>query len=192
MDNDAASPAWMPDSPADDAPSVQPEPAIQRDYHGNSGYEATSEFTSEATSEAPQPHEQESAADMMMITAIIQPFKLDVVTLALERIPGFGGMTISECRGFGRRKVSTEAAAADGRGGTPEVSRHGSAEVGLTDFTQKMKLEIAVAGRARADAVISAISEAAHTGRPGDGKIFVWPIITVVRVRTLDLDAAAL
>lgn len=188
MDNDAASPAWMPDSVEDDAPPMQPDPAIQSDYHGNSGNKATSELTSEA----PQHHGQESAADMMMITAIIQPFKLDVVTLALERTPGFGGMTISECRGFGHGKVGTEAAAADGRGGTPERPRRRSAEVGLTDFTQKMKLEIAVAGHVRAEAVVSAISEAAHTGRPGDGKIFVWPIITAVRIRTLDLDAAAL
>lgn len=143
------------------------------------------------THDAAQHRESASASEMIMITAIIQPFKLDVVTLALERIAGFGGMTISECRGFGHGKVGREAAAGDAAGAS-DASRGRSTEGGLTDFTQKMKLEIAVAGRVRADAVVSAIAEAAHTGRPGDGKIFVWPIAAAVRVRTRDLDAAAL
>jgi len=133
-----------------------------------------------------------SPTDMMMITAIIQPFKLDVVTLALERIQGFGGMTVSECRGFGHGKLSKEDESLHGGATHEQATRLPNEGGGLTDFTQKVKLEVAVAGRARAEAVVSAISDAAHTGRPGDGKIFVWPMTVAVRVRTLELDAAAL
>lgn len=133
-----------------------------------------------------------SHAEMVMITAIIQPFKLDVVTLALERIPGFGGMTISECRGFGHGKVRSEDDPLSDRDTDVGTRQRHNMDSGLTDFTQKTKLEIAVAGRLRADAVVTAISQAAHTGRPGDGKIFIWPVTGAMRIRTLDLDAGAL
>lgn len=139
-------------------------------------------------------HDDVPSDNVMMITAIIQPFKLDVVTLALERIPGFGGMTVTDCRGFGHGKVGREAEELDLENrpddhAHPPVRGSGGS---LTDFTRKIRLEIAVAGRNRADAVVTAISEAAHTGRPGDGKIFVWPLWTAVRIRTLELDGAAL
>lgn len=119
--------------------------------------------------------------DLWMVLAIIQPFKLDAVTLALEAIPRFGGMTVSECRGFGHGKVEREA-------GDPARSQ--SSEV--VDFTPKTRLEIAAAGRAQADAVIDAIARTAHTGNPGDGKIFAWPLERAIRVRTLDEGTLAL
>ncbi len=123
----------------------------------------------------------DAVTDMMMVMAIIQPFRLDAVTLELERIAGFGGMTVSDCRGFGHGKVSDVEDATGSEG-----------QRGLTEFTPKVKLEIAVAGLARANAVVEAIARTAHTGRPGDGKIFLWPIAYAIRVRTSDVNAAAL
>jgi nitrogen regulatory protein PII len=123
----------------------------------------------------------DATTDMLMVTVIIQPFRLDAVTLELEQIAGFGGMTVSDCRGFGHGKVSDE-----------EDATGSERRRGLVDFTPKVKLEIAVAGLARANAVVEAIARAAHTGRPGDGKIFLWPIAHALRVRTSDVNAAAL
>lgn len=120
--------------------------------------------------------------DMWMIQAIIQPFKLDQVTLALESMPWFGGITVIECRGFGREKVADV--------GIEHVVRSDQGDV--VDFTAKLLLEIAVAGRDRADAVIEALANAAHTGHRGDGKIFAWPLTRAVRVRTMDEGNAAL
>lgn len=118
--------------------------------------------------------------DLWMILAIIQEFRLDTVMLSLERIPGFGGMTVSECRGFGQEHL--HEARAPG-----EPHSHG-----LVDFTRKVKLEVAVAGRDAADEVIDAIARAARTGRRGDGKIFAWPVARAVRVRTLESGRRAL
>lgn len=118
--------------------------------------------------------------DLWMILAIIQEFRLDTVMLSLERIPGFGGMTVSECRGFGQEHL--HEARAPG-----EPHSHG-----LVDFTRKVKLEVAVAGRDAADEVIDAIAGAAQTGRRGDGKIFAWPLARAVRVRTLETGRRAL
>ena len=104
---------------------------------------------------------------MKKIEAIIKPFKLDEVKESLSAI-GIQGMTVSEVKGFGRT------------GGKKEVYR-GSAYV--VDFVPKVKLEIAV-NDAKVHQVISAITEAAKTGRIGDGKIFVLPIDEVIRIRT--------
>lgn len=124
--------------------------------------------------------------ELWMIVAIIQPFKLDTVTLALEALPGFGGMTVSDCRGFGRGKFGGEPDEPDrGRAREPDAAD-------VVDFTAKIRLEVAVAGREPADAVIDAIARAAHTGRKGDGKILAWPIVRALRIRTLEQGAEAL
>ena len=104
---------------------------------------------------------------MKKIEAIIKPFKLDEVKESLSAI-GIQGMTVSEVKGFGRT------------GGKKEVYR-GSAYV--VDFVPKVKLEIVVKDD-MAHQVISAITEAAKTGRIGDGKIFVLPLDEVIRIRT--------
>ena len=126
---------------------------------------------------------------MWLVEAIIQPFKLETVTLALARVPGFGGMTVSDCRGFGRGKLDAEIAASE-RNAQPH--RGVDVEVELADFTAKIKIEVAVATRAVADAVVETIMQSAHTGRRGDGKIFMWSIDRAIRVRTFQVDEAAL
>lgn len=128
------------------------------------------------------PHES-GPADLWMVQAVIQPFKLDQVTRSLEVIAGFSGMTVMPVRGFGQEKLDDrQATGADSR-----PSREA-----LDDFTEKIRLEIAVNGRRRADDVVAVIAHAAHTGNRGDGKIFVWPISRVIRVRTLEEDVLAL
>ncbi|MBT8495435.1 MAG: P-II family nitrogen regulator [Deltaproteobacteria bacterium] len=104
---------------------------------------------------------------MKKVEAIIKPFKLDEVKESLSEI-GVHGMTVTEVKGFGRT------------GGKKEVYR-GSAYV--VDFVPKVKLEIIVAEE-NVRQVIAAITEAARTGRIGDGKIFVTPVDEVIRIRT--------
>ena len=104
---------------------------------------------------------------MKKIEAIIKPFKLDDVKEALTGI-GVIGMTVSEVRGFGRQKGHTELY----RGGEYTV-----------DFLPKIKVELVVSDE-MAPKVIDAIQGAANTGRIGDGKIFVLPIMEAVRIRT--------
>ena len=104
---------------------------------------------------------------MKKIEAIIKPFKLDEVKESLGEI-GVQGMTVTEVKGFGRT------------GGKKEVSR-GSAYV--VDFVPKVKLEIIVKDDI-VHQVLSTITEAAKTGRIGDGKIFVTPVDEVIRIRT--------
>ena len=104
---------------------------------------------------------------MKKIEAIIKPFKLDDVKEALNEI-GIKGMTISEVKGYGRQK------------GHKEVYR--GAEY-VVDFIPKVKLEIII-DAAQADQVVAKIKESAYTGKIGDGKIFVFPVEDVVRVRT--------
>lgn len=106
---------------------------------------------------------------MKKIEAIVKPFKLDDVRQALSEI-GVTGMTVTEVKGFGRQKGHTEF--------------YRGAEY-VVDFLPKVKLEIAVADDA-VDTVIEAISRAAHTGRIGDGKIFVTTLERVVRIRTAE------
>lgn len=139
------------------------------------------------------------ATRLWMIVAIIQPFKLDSVTLALEAIPDFAGLTVSDCRGFGHGKVRGEPTDADSLA-LPASERASVAGVwrdppppaqGVVDFTPKVKLEIVVATRATADEVVRVIARAAHTGRRGDGKVFVLRVVDVVRIRTLEQGADA-
>jgi nitrogen regulatory protein P-II 1 len=104
---------------------------------------------------------------MKKIEAIIKPFKLDDVKEALTEV-GIHGMTITEVKGYGRQK------------GHKEIYR--GAEY-VVDFIPKLKIEIVVEA-ARADEVITVIREAANTGKIGDGKIFVIPVETAIRVRT--------
>jgi nitrogen regulatory protein P-II 1 len=104
---------------------------------------------------------------MKLITAIVRPFKLDEVREALSQA-GVSGITITEVKGFGRQKGHTEL--------------YRGAEY-VVDFLPKVKIETAVADD-RVEVVIEAISQAARTGKTGDGKIFVTPIEQVVRIRT--------
>ena len=112
---------------------------------------------------------------MKKIEAIIRPFKLEDVKIALVNL-GIVGMTVSEVRGFGRQKG--------------QVERYRGSEF-TVEFLQKLKVEVVVADE-NVDAVLKAIAEAAKTGEIGDGKIFISPVESVVRIRTGDVDAAAL
>ena len=112
---------------------------------------------------------------MKKIEAIIRPFKLEDVKLALVNA-GIVGMTVSEVRGFGRQKG--------------QVERYRGSEF-TVEFLQKLKLEIVV-DDARVDTVVNAIQDAARTGEIGDGKIFVSTIDSVIRIRTGDRDSGAI
>jgi nitrogen regulatory protein P-II 2 len=112
---------------------------------------------------------------MKLITAIIKPFKLDDVREALDALD-LPGMTVTEVKGFGRQK------------GHNELYR--GAEY-VVDFLPKIKIELAIADET-VDTAIEAIMKAAHTGKIGDGKIFVTPLEQVIRVRTGETDAEAL
>ena len=112
---------------------------------------------------------------MKMIMAVIKPFKLDDVREALAEA-GITGITVTEVKGFGRQKGHTEL--------------YRGAEY-LVDFLPKIKLEVAVPDE-QVDAVVEAIMRAAGTGKIGDGKIFVWDLGKVVRIRTGELDADAI
>lgn len=104
---------------------------------------------------------------MKLITAIINPFKLDSVREGLAEI-GIKGVTVSEVRGVGRQKGHTQLY----RGAEYEVS-----------FLSKTKIEVAVSD-SQLDAAIDAISQKASTGKTGDGKIFVTNLEEVIRIRT--------
>lgn len=112
---------------------------------------------------------------MKLIMAIIKPFKLDDVREALTPL-GVQGLTVSEVKGFGRQKGQTEIY----RGAEYHVS-----------FLPKVKIEVVVTND-MADSVVEAISRAAHTGKIGDGKIFVVDVERAVRIRTGEIDAEAL
>ncbi len=112
---------------------------------------------------------------MKLINAIIKPFKLDDVREALADV-GIEGMTVSEVKGFGRQKGHTELY----RGAEYQV-----------DFLPKVKLEIATQAE-NVDRVIEAVTKAAHTGKIGDGKIFVYDLSQAVRIRTGEMDSEAL
>ena len=104
---------------------------------------------------------------MKLITAVIKPFKLDAVREALSEI-GVQGITVTEVKGFGRQKGHTEL--------------YRGAEY-VVDFLPKTKLEVAVADD-QVDSVVESISKAAHSGKIGDGKIFVTALEQVIRIRT--------
>ena len=112
---------------------------------------------------------------MKKIEAIIRPFKLEDVKIALVN-SGIVGMTVSEVRGFGRQKG--------------QVERYRGSEF-TVEFLQKLKVEVVVEN-AKVNSVIDAIAEAAKTGEIGDGKIFITSIDSVVRIRTGDKDEEAL
>lgn len=112
---------------------------------------------------------------MKKVEAIIKPFKLDDVRESLAEI-GITGMTVAEVKGFGRQKGHTEL--------------HRGAEY-VVDFLPKLKLEIAVEDE-QADAVMETIANAAHTGKMGDGKIFVVDLAEIMRIRTGELGETAL
>lgn len=112
---------------------------------------------------------------MKLIMAIVKPFKLDDVREALTEI-GVSGVTVTEVKGFGRQKGHTEL--------------YRGAEY-VVDMLPKLKLEIAVTDE-RVEPVVEAISKSANTGRIGDGKIFVYALEQVVRIRTGEVDADAL
>ena len=104
---------------------------------------------------------------MKLVMAIIQPFKLDAVREALtER--GVQGLTISEVRGYGRQK------------GQPEIYRGAEYKV---DFVPKVRIEVVV-DDGEVDGIVEAVRSAAHTGKIGDGKIFVLNVGETVRIRT--------
>ena len=112
---------------------------------------------------------------MKKVEAIIRPFKLEDVKLALVNA-GIVGMTVSEARGFGRQKG--------------QVERYRGSEF-TVEFLQKLKIDVVV-DDSNVDTVVNAIAEAAKTGEIGDGKIFISPIESVVRIRTGDRDSTAL
>ncbi len=112
---------------------------------------------------------------MKIVSAIIKPFKLDDVREAISEI-GVEGITVSEVKGFGRQKGHTELY----RGAEYQV-----------DFLPKVKLEIAVDDDI-VERLVEAITTAAHTGKIGDGKIFVYNLAQVVRIRTGEQDSEAL
>ncbi|MEB3316734.1 MAG: P-II family nitrogen regulator [Cyanobium sp.] len=112
---------------------------------------------------------------MKKIEAIIRPFKLEDVKIALVNA-GIVGMTVSEVRGFGRQKG--------------QVERYRGSEF-TVEFLQKLKLEIVVDDD-RVATVVDAIQEAARTGEIGDGKIFISPVESVIRIRTGDRDSSAI
>jgi nitrogen regulatory protein P-II 2 len=112
---------------------------------------------------------------MKLVSAIIKPFKLDDVREALGDI-GVSGITVTEVKGFGRQKGHTEL--------------YRGAEY-VVDFLPKIKVEIAV-DDGMVDKVIEAITNAARTGKIGDGKIFVFDLQQVIRIRTGETGSDAL
>lgn len=111
---------------------------------------------------------------MKKIEAIIRPFKLDEVKIALVNA-GIVGMTVSEVRGFGRQKGQTE--------------RYRGSEY-TVEFLQKLKVEIVIEDN-QVEMVVDKIIQAARTGEIGDGKIFVSPVDEIIRIRTGEKDLEA-
>ena len=112
---------------------------------------------------------------MKLVSAIIKPFKLDDVRQALSEI-GVQGMTVTETKGFGRQKGHTEL--------------YRGAEY-VIDFLPKIKIEVAIDDD-QLDAVIEAISKSANTQKIGDGKIFVYELNQVMRIRTGETGSSAI
>lgn len=112
---------------------------------------------------------------MKLIAAIIKPFKLDEVREALSEL-GVAGITVTEVKGFGRQKGHTEL--------------YRGAEY-VVDFLPKVKIEVAV-DDGKVEGAIDAITKAAHTGKIGDGKIFVYTLEQAIRIRTGETGKDAL
>jgi nitrogen regulatory protein P-II 2 len=113
--------------------------------------------------------------NMKLVTAVIKPFKLDDVRQALSEI-GVHGMTVTETKGFGRQKGHTEL--------------YRGAEY-VVDFLPKIKIEVAI-NDDQLDTVIESITKSANTGKIGDGKIFVYELEQVVRIRTGETGSDAI
>jgi len=111
---------------------------------------------------------------MRLVTAIIQPFKLDDVRSALTAL-GVQGMTVTEVRGFGRQRGHTEI--------------YRGAEYAI-NFVPKIRIDVVVTAE-QTSKVVAAIQDTARSGEVGDGKIFVLPIERAVRIRTGETDEAA-
>ncbi|UNU73976.1 P-II family nitrogen regulator [Moraxella nasovis] len=112
---------------------------------------------------------------MKLVTAIVKPFKLDDIREALSDL-GVNGITITEVKGFGRQKGHTEM--------------YRGAEY-VVDFLPKIKIEIACTDD-MVEQIINAIIDTANTGKIGDGKIFITSLDSVIRIRTGEIDQAAL
>lgn len=112
---------------------------------------------------------------MKKIEAIIKPFKLDEVREALNDL-GVSGLTVTEVKGFGRQKGHTEL--------------YRGAEY-LVDFLPKIKIEVVITSELL-DTAVDAIVKAAHTGKIGDGKIFISSVERVIRIRTGETDESAI
>lgn len=115
---------------------------------------------------------------MKMITAIVQPHMLSKVTHALEELQGFPGVTIADVRGFGREKTVHD-----------QNVPHRVVE-DFVEYVRKARVEV-VASDDMVDQIVETITRAAHTGRRGDGKVFVWTIEHAVRIRTGETGDAA-
>ena len=111
---------------------------------------------------------------MKLVTAIVKPFKLDDVRESLSEV-GVQGITVTEVKGFGRQKGHTEL--------------YRGAEY-VVDFLPKIKIEIAT-DEDKVDTIIEAITNAAATGKIGDGKIFVSPLEQIIRIRTGETGSEA-
>jgi nitrogen regulatory protein P-II 2 len=112
---------------------------------------------------------------MKLVTAIIKPFKLDEVRQALTGV-GVHGMTVTEVKGYGRQKGHTEI--------------YRGAEYAV-NFLPKLRIEVAVPSD-RVDQTVQVITTSARTGQIGDGKVFVTPVESAVRIRTGETDSDAL
>ena len=112
---------------------------------------------------------------MKLVTAIVKPFKLDDVRAALSEA-GVAGMTVSEVKGFGRQRGHTEL--------------YRGAEY-VVDFLPKAKIEVAVPDD-QVERIVEVLTDAAKTGKVGDGKIFVTPLEHVIRIRTGETGDGAL
>jgi len=121
-----------------------------------------------------QPGNQQTDRHMKKIEAIIKPFKLDEVKEALHEV-GIKGITVTEAKGFGRQKGHTEL--------------YRGAEY-VVDFLPKVKVEVVIE-ESLVERAVEAIQQAAHTGRIGDGKIFVSAIDEAIRIRTGERGADA-
>lgn len=110
-----------------------------------------------------------------MILALLPPHRLDQVARRLQRLEGFPGMTVSEAKGHGREKGNADEDSA----------------AQLTDFTPAARLEVVVSD-ALVEPVLEAIQTAAHTGVPGDGKVFVLAVVDALRIRTLERGERAI
>jgi len=119
--------------------------------------------------------DQDQERPMKKIEAIVKPFKLDEVRESLSEV-GITGLTVTEVKGFGRQKGHTEL--------------YRGAEY-VVDFLPKIKVEVVVSDEL-VDAAVEAIVKAAHTGKIGDGKIFIMPVEQVIRIRTGEINEAAI